>query len=122
MNKPITRVQHGFADYSYVPLVAAAPALAGFTHEKTAATLCYVLSGSVLASSLFTRAEWGLVRVIPFKAHLAFDALGAVTTLAAPWLFGFAKNRKARNAFLVIGTINLLAGLLTKPEEMPQTA
>ncbi|QKG53914.1 hypothetical protein [Hymenobacter sp. BRD67] len=122
MDQPISRRQHGFADYTYVPLVAAAPALAGFTAEKTAATLCYVLSSSVLASSLFTRAEWGLVRVIPFKAHLAFDALGAVTTLTAPWLFGFAKNRKARNAFLVIGTINLLAGLLTKPEEMPAQA
>ncbi|WP_151086367.1 hypothetical protein [Hymenobacter baengnokdamensis] len=122
MDQPISRRQHGFADYTYVPLVAAAPALAGFAAEKTAATLCYALSSSVLASSLFTRAEWGLVRVIPFKAHLAFDAVGAITTLTAPWLFGFAKNRKARNAFLVIGTINLLVGLLTRPEEMPAQA
>jgi hypothetical protein len=120
MEKPISRRQHGFADYAYIPLVASAPSLVGFTDEKAARTLCQVLSGTVLVSSLFTRAEWGLVRVIPFKAHLAFDALGSATALAAPWLFGFAKNKRARNTFLAIGVVGLLAGLLTKPEEMPK--
>lgn len=119
MNQPISRRQHAFTDYSYVPLVAAAPDLVGFREERAATTLCYVLSSSVLVSSLFTRAEWGLVRVIPYKAHLAFDALGGLTALSAPWLFGFAKNRKARNTFLAIGVFGLLAGLLSKPEEMP---
>lgn len=119
MNQPISRRQHAFTDYSYVPLVAAAPDLVGFREERTATTLCYVLSSSVLVSSLFTRAEWGLVRAIPYKAHLAFDTLGGLTALSAPWLFGFAKNRKARNTFLAIGVFGLLAGLLSKPEEMP---
>jgi hypothetical protein len=41
--------------------------------------------------------------------------------LSAPWLFGFAKDRKARNTFLAAGLFGLLAGLLSKPEEMPQT-
>jgi len=119
MSKPISRCQHAFTDYSYIPLVASAPKLVGFTEEKTATTLCYVLSSSVLLSSLFTRAEWGVVRVLPFKAHLAFDALGGATALAAPWLFGFAKNWKARNTFIAIGVFGLLAGLLSEPEEMP---
>ncbi|MGI4833254.1 MAG: SPW repeat domain-containing protein [Janthinobacterium lividum] len=115
----ISRRQHAFTDYSYVPLVAAAPDLVGFTEEKTATTLCHVLSTSILVSSLFTRAEWGPIRVIPYKAHLALDTLGGLTALTAPWVFGFAQHKKARNTFLVMGVFGLIAGLLSKPEEMP---
>jgi hypothetical protein len=121
MDKPITRVQHGFTDYSYIPLVSSAPHLVGFTENKTATTLCYVLSSTILASSLVTRAEWGLFKVMPYKAHLVLDTVGGLTALTAPWLFGFAKDRKARNTFLAAGIFGLMAGLLSKPEEMPQT-
>jgi hypothetical protein len=116
MDKPITRVQHGFTDYSYIPH------LVGFTENKTATTLCYVLSSTILASSLVTRAEWGLFKVMPYKAHLVLDTVGGLTALTAPWLFGFAKNRKARNTFLAAGIFGLMAGLLSKPEEMPTEA
>lgn len=118
MNQPISRKQHGFTDYSYIPLVASAPELVGFENEKTAATLCRVMSGTVLLSSLFTRAEWGAVRLMPYKAHLALDTLNGALALGAPWLFGFAKNTRARNTFLAIGAFGLMAGLLSKPEEM----
>jgi hypothetical protein len=120
MNQPISRRQHAFTDYSYVPLVASAPDLVGFKDEKAATTLCHVLSSTVLLSSLFTRAEWGPIRVMPYKAHLAIDTLGGLTALTAPWVFGFADNKKARTTFLVMGVFGLMAGLLSKPEEMPK--
>jgi hypothetical protein len=122
MDKPITRVQHGFTDYSYIPLVSSAPHLVGFTDNKTATTLCYVLSSTILASSLVTRAEWGLFKVMPYKAHLVLDTVGGLTALTAPWLFGFAKDKKARNTFIAAGLFGLMAGLLSKPEEMPEGA
>ena len=122
MNQPISRVQHGFTDYAYIPLVASAPYLLGYKDNKTAATLSYVLSSNVLATSLFTRAEWGVFKVIPYKVHLALDVVAGLTALSAPWLFGFAKDPKARTAFLAAGAFGLLAGLLSKPEEMPQQA
>ncbi|RZK24471.1 MAG: hypothetical protein EOO56_01210 [Hymenobacter sp.] len=122
MNQPISRRQHAFTDYPYVPLVASAPDLVGFKEEKAATALCHVLSSTVLISSLFTRAEWGPIRVMPYKAHLAIDTLGGLTALTAPWVFGFAKNKKARNTFLAIGVFGLIAGLLSKPEEMPKEA
>lgn len=122
MNKPISRPQHGFTDYSYIPLAAAAPSLFGFEEEEKAAWLARGLSSGILASSLLTRAEWGLVRVMPYKAHLVLDAAVGVFALSAPWLFGFAANKRARNTFLVLGTFGILAGTLSKPEEMPATA
>jgi hypothetical protein len=59
LSKPVSRRAHAFTAYSYVPLVSAAPDLMGFTDEKTATTLCYVLSSTTLVSNCFTRAEWG---------------------------------------------------------------
>jgi hypothetical protein len=36
-------------------------------------------------------------------------------------VFGFAKNRKARNSFLVLRhLVGLLTGLLSQPDEMPK--
>lgn len=122
MNKPITRVQHGFTDYTYIPLVSSAPHLVGFTENKTATTLCYVLGSTILASSLVTRAEWGVFKVLPYKTHLLLDMVGGLAGLSAPWLFGFAKDKKARNTFLAAGLFGLMAGLLSKPEEMPKAA
>ncbi|WP_460676810.1 hypothetical protein [Hymenobacter coalescens] len=120
MNQPISRQAHGLADLTYIPTVAAAPQLFGFEEEKTAATVCYALSGMALVSALLTRAEWGAFKVMPFKAHVALDFVNSTTALAAPWLFGFARNERARNAFLGMGIVGLTAGLLTRPEEMPK--
>ena len=122
MNKPITRVQHGFTDYTYIPLVSSAPHLVGFTENKTATTLCYVLGSTILASSLVTRAEWGVFKVLPYKTHLLLDVVSGLAGLSAPWLFGFAKDKKARNTFLAAGLFGLMAVLLSKPEEMPKAA
>lgn len=122
MNQPLSRQQHGFTDYTYLPLTLAMPKLAGFEHDKKAVALTQVLAGNVALSSLFTRAEWGGIKKMPFKAHLVLDVANGVLAAGAPWLFGFARNKPARNAFLLLGAFGLLAGLLTRPEEMPASA
>ena len=118
MKKPITRVQHGFADYSYIPLVAIAPEVFDFKNKKAATLLCRIQSGGTILYSLFTRAEWGVFRRILYATHLTIDFSVGLLSLGAPWLLGFSKNRHARNTFLTIGAIGVLASLLSKPEEM----
>lgn len=118
MEKPLSRKEHGFADYSYVSLTAFAPELFGLEDEEKAKLLLRVQSGTALLYSLFTRAEWGLFKVIPYKTHLILDASAGIFSLAAPWIFGFSKNKKARNTFLMFGLLGLAASLLSKPEEM----
>ena len=122
MRKPITRRQHAATDYGYIPLVSLAPGLAGFEDEPAAVRLCRIASGVIAVSSLLTRAEWGTVKVMPYRAHLAIDAGLGAFALAAPWLFGFAGNRPARNTFLAMGAAGLSAGLLSRPNEMPASA
>ncbi|MFB9862794.1 hypothetical protein EFA69_19510 [Rufibacter immobilis] len=118
MWQPIPRPLHGIADVAYIPAVASAPETVGFTEEETATTLCRAISGGTLVSALVTKAEWGAVQVMPYKAHLAIDFVTSAFSLAAPWLFGFAHNTKARNTFLTIGLTGLVVGLLSRPEEM----
>ena len=119
MPKPISRKMHGMAaDYPYSVLTAAAPLLMGFKKEKTPALLAYIMGGTTLLSSLFTRYEAGAVKKMPFKAHITLDAITGATALAAPWLFGFAKSKKARNTFIGIGVLALAVTLLTQTENM----
>lgn len=123
MDQPISRPMHGLlTDYPYVAAVSTAPETVGFADEAPVAAALYrVMAGAILASSLFTRAEWGLVRVMPYKAHLALDAGVGLFALTAPWLFGFAQHQRARNTFLAMGIVGLAAGTMSRRDEMPPT-
>ena len=102
---------HGIlTDYPYIATVSSAPTLFGFEDEKAAVMATRVFSGTILASSILTRAEWGWLRVMPYKTHLGLDVMGGVGALAAPWLFGFSHNEKARNTFIAMGIFGILAG------------
>ena len=77
-------------------------------------------------SSLLTRAEWGAVQVMPYRAHhrahLVVDAALDAFALAAPWRFGFAGDRRARNTSLAMGAAGLSAGLPSCLNEMADAA
>ncbi|GAB2537349.1 SPW repeat domain-containing protein [Rufibacter soli] len=118
MWQPIPRLYHGIADASFVPAVATAPETIGFEQEQTATTLCRIISAGTLISGLITKAEWGAVPVMPFKAHVALDLGIGLFSLAAPWVFGFADNAKARNTFLAMGAVGVLVSALTQVDEM----
>lgn len=109
---------HGFADYAYIILAAAAPDLAGFEREEKAALICKLLSSTTAGSAFFTRAEWGFYRIIPFKMHLVLDATVGLFAASAPWLFAFSDNKRARNTFLAMGAVGILAALLSENKEM----
>jgi hypothetical protein len=119
MKKPISRPLHGLADYGYAALLASAPAWAGYKAEKKAVSMGWLLSSGALAYALATRAEWGMLRVMPFKVHLAIDVPAAALTALSPWLFGFSHNTRARNTFLALGLFGATVRLLTRQEEQP---
>ena len=59
-----------------------------------------------------------MCRVVPFKAHLALDVVVSLFTLAAPWIFGFANNAKARNTFIGMATVGAVVTSLSETKEM----
>lgn len=109
----IKKEQHVFADYSYVPLVFAAPKLVGFSNNNTAATVCRAMSLAALGYSLLTNAKWGAYKLIPYKTHAMLDFASGVASLAIPWVFKFSKNKKARNTLLLMGLTGLVVGTLS---------
>lgn len=120
MTKPISRKMHGLlTDYPYVLIVGSAPFWLNFRDQHTPATLCFVLAGLILLAGLTTRAEWGLVRLVPYKLHLASDVVVGVFALLSPFLLGFANHPVPRNALIVFGLFGIMAGTLSQSNEMP---
>lgn len=119
MQQPISRQQHGVLDWIYAPTLAALPNLVKFAGDSTPSSAARIMAGMATASTVFTRFEAGLVRVIPFKVHLGLDAAMSAFAVAAPWVFGFKDDARARNTFVAVGLFGLAVGALTRPEEMP---
>ena len=103
--------------------MAALPYLVGFAHNRPATRLSYIVGSGVLVSTVLTRAEWGLWKFMPYKTHLFLDFSAGLGVMAMPWLAGFARDRRARTTFLVMGAISLgaslLSGVFGEAKEMP---
>lgn len=119
MARPIPRPAHGVLDYLYAAAFALSPHLFGFTEVASARWAAYGFGAVVLISSLLTRYELGLAKVLPFRLHLTLDLVGGVLSIAAPWALVFATEAAARNLFVEMGIISLVVMLLTRWEEMP---
>jgi hypothetical protein len=109
----ITRKQHGLADFAYAPLVWMAPKLARFSTQPEANLACKAAAAGALTYALVTKAEWGVVKLLPYKAHLAIDFAVGAASVAAPWLLGFAGNKRARNTFLLMSAVTFTVGVLS---------
>lgn len=84
-----TRV-HALADYATAAALIIAPV---FFLDASTTVPAWVLIGSgivLLALSLLTRYELGLVKAIPMPVHLGMDGLLGAFLIASPWLLGFA--------------------------------
>ena len=113
----VPRPVHAVLDYLYAAAALAAPKVGGFEDDKAARLVCTAHGVATLGASLFTNYELGAVRKIPFKTHLMLDLGGAVFGLAAPWLFGFAKNNRARNIILGFALFELVAVAMSRRDD-----
>ncbi len=87
MTQPIGSRLHGALDYLTGAMLIGAsrlPALQG----RFAGRVLGATGANHLAYSLFTDYELGAIKVLPYKAHLALDTVGALGLAAGPWLAG----------------------------------
>jgi hypothetical protein len=112
MDKPLSPTAHGVADYLSAATFAAAPNVLQF--PPVAATLARSLGASYAGLSLATAYPLGAAKLVPFPAHLTMDAVMAPALAAAPWLFGFAESRAARNFFLGMAAVTAIVTSLTQ--------
>ena len=104
-------------DYALGAAALAAPNMFGFTGSKAPAMLTRGLGIYALASALTTRNKGGLLKALPYGAHLKMDGVGNLLPIAAPWLLGFASNKKARNVVLALAAVQGLVWLLSRRED-----
>lgn len=102
---------HGALDYLSVGALIALPRLLKWSKPTT--DLLTASAVATLAYSLLTDYEWGAVKTLPMKTHLALDGMSGIAIAAAPFLL--LKEDEATTAALVgIGLFEITASLTTE--------
>ena len=108
---------HGVFDLVAGPTLAAAPNLLRLNGDR-GSTLPPRLTGIVgTGLSALTDYETGAVRVVPMKAHLAFDGVSGAALASTPWLTGAARNGLRHwLPHAVVGLTEIAMALTTRTE------
>ena len=109
---------HGVLDYVVGLALILAPNIFQFADVGGPAVFIPRLLGVVLiAYSLFTRYELGVIKVISMPYHLIVDFLAALFLALSPFLFGF--SNKSANVWLphvVVGVAVILVVIVSKTQ------
>ncbi len=109
-----TRV-HGMLDYGTVGMLLLLPRVLRW--RRTVRQLVTGAALGTLAYSAVTRYEWGLIKVLPMKAHLALDGVNGLLFSLAPILLQ-EEDLDVAGGLVGIGLFEISAALLTddRPE------
>jgi hypothetical protein len=114
--RPVDATLHGVVDYSAGTfLLTAFPRLAGI--EGTRCARQVRTSAAIHAGySTLTKYPLGIVKVIPFRAHLALDAIGALALAATPFVTGqFKRGPRHWLPHVGVGLFELSSLAMTDP-------
>src|ERR671916_1452375 len=93
--RPVDATLHGVVDYAAgTTLLTVFPKLAGMEGTRSARQIR--IAGAIHAGySTVTDYPLGVVKALPYRAHLALDAVGALALAATPFATGqYKKGRK----------------------------
>ena len=86
----ITKTVHAYLDYPVALSLTAMPFLLGLGTANPLARWLSVGTGiAAFVLTLLTDHQTGVIRVLPYRFHVAVDRLVGLTFLAAPFVFGF---------------------------------
>jgi hypothetical protein len=114
--RPIDSTLHGVIDYNMAALLLTAfPRLVGV--EGTGAAREIRLAGLIHGGySSVTKYPLGVRKVLPYKAHLALDAVGALALASAPFVTGrYRRGRRQWVPQVALCVLELSSLLLTDP-------
>jgi hypothetical protein len=114
--RPVDSTLHGATDYSAGTLLMTAfPRLAGISGTRAARQIR--TAGAIHAGySTLTDYPLGIVKAIPYKAHLAIDAVGAFALAATPFVTGqFKRGRSQWLPHVALAAFELVALAMSDP-------
>ncbi|MEM9472269.1 MAG: hypothetical protein AAGA00_09930 [Pseudomonadota bacterium] len=117
----ITKTIHAYLDYPVAVSLVAMPFILGLGSVNPLAFWLSVVTGvAAFVLTVLTDHHLGIVRVLPYKLHLAVDFLVGLVFVAAPFALGFA-GLEAAYYWILGGTVLVVVGL-HKQEGGLQTA
>lgn len=102
----------GIVDYLLGVFLIAAPWLFAFADGSLAQWTAIVVGGVLLASSISTRYELGVIPLIDVRSHLVVDAVAGIVLAISPWLFLFAHRLWVPH--LVLGLVVVAVSLISE--------
>jgi hypothetical protein len=114
--RPVDSTLHGATDYTAgTMLMTAVPRLAGVSGTPAARQIR--AAGAIHAGySTLTDYPLGIVKAIPYKAHLAIDAAGALALAATPFVTGqFKRGRSQWVPHVALALFELSALAMSDP-------
>lgn len=112
---------HGAIDYIVAIALIFAPNIFHFSDVGGPAVVIPIVLGIALfLYSLFTRYEWGLIKVLSMPYHLIIDILAAAFLALSPYLFGFSDQ--PLNVWLphvLVGITVILVVIFSKTQPEP---
>ncbi|MGV3545611.1 MAG: SPW repeat domain-containing protein [Pedobacter sp.] len=110
--KIISRTFHAWLDYMSCAVLLAAPWALKFSDSEAATAVAIGAGLLILFSSLMTKYEGGVFRMIPMSMHLTLDVLLGIFLIASPWLFAF--QDKIQWPHILFGILAIFSGLFTE--------
>ncbi len=87
----VTKTIHAHLDYPVAIGLLALPFLLGLGGSHPLALIAAPVAGAAaLVLTIFTDHQLGLVRILPYRLHLAVDLTVGIVFLLLPAVFGFA--------------------------------
>jgi hypothetical protein len=114
--RPVDQTLHGVVDYSAATLLTTVfPRLAGI--EGTRAARQIRVAGAIHGGySTLTDYPLGIVKVLPFRVHLAIDAIGAVALAATPFITGqYRRGQRCWVPHVALSAFEFVSLALTDP-------
>lgn len=115
--KFITKEIHAYLDYPVAFGLMIMPFLLGLgTSHPLAFGLSVATGVAALILTVLTDHHLGVVKILPYKLHLAVDFMVALTFLAAPFVLGFSGIDAAY--YVILGATVLVVVALHKPDDV----
>ena len=102
---------HGYFDFLTVFIFLLAPTLLGL--GQLSAMLAYSLAVVHLIVTLASDFPFGIIKLIPFTVHGWIERMVGPLLIAIPFILNFSDEEAARNFYIAMGIIIIVAGMLT---------